>query len=79
MNDLITIGNIVREIRKSNKQNTQEKFAELIDASVETVSNIERGLVLISTKTLANIAENCDVSTDKILGTGDYSNNKENT
>lgn len=78
MNDLITIGNIVREIRKSNKQNTQERFAELIDASVETVSNIERGLVLISTKTLANIAENCDVSADHILGIS-HKSDEENT
>lgn len=78
MNDLKTIGNIVRGIRKSSKMNTQESFAELIDASVETVSNIERGLVLISTKTLASIAENCNTSTDHILGISKESS-KRNT
>lgn len=77
MNDLKTIGNIVKEIRKSSKMNTQESFAELIDSSVETVSNIERGLVLISTKTLASIAENCSTSADHILGISPKSENKK--
>ena len=77
MNDLKTIGKIVRHIRKSNKMRTQESFAELIDSSVETVSNIERGLVLISTKTLASIAENCNTSTDHILGISNSSNKED--
>ena len=78
MNDLITVGNIIKQIRKSSEHKTQEKFAELIDTSVETVSNIERGLVLVSTKTLASIAENCNTSTDYILGI-DNKSEKENT
>ncbi len=77
MNDLITMGNIIKQIRKSGQHNTQEKFAELIDTSVETVSNIERGLVLISTKTLASIAENCDTSADHILGISPKSKEKD--
>ena len=68
MHSTKTIGKIVRQIRKTSQFNTQEKFAELIDTSIETVSNIERGNVLLNTKTLANIAENCDVSADFILG-----------
>ena len=75
MNSLREIGEIVREIRKSNKC-SQERFAELIDCSVETVSLIERGVVLISTNTLSKISENCNVSADYILGTG-HSPDKE--
>lgn len=68
MNDLKTIGRIVREIRKSGMYKTQESFAELIDTTPETVSNIERGLVFLNTNTLASISEKCDISADYILG-----------
>lgn len=36
---------------------TQEEFAEHINRTVETVSNIERGLVLPSLETVVNIFE----------------------
>ena len=68
MHDLLTIGEIVRQLRKGSTHKTQEQFAELIDTSPETVSNIERGLVVPNTKTLINIAEKCNVSMDYILG-----------
>lgn len=68
MHDLFTIGDIVRQLRKESTHKTQEQFAELIDTSPETVSNIERGLVVPNTKTLINIAERCNVSLDYILG-----------
>lgn len=68
MYNLEKIGEIVRQLRLSGKKYTQESFAELIDVSTETVSNIERGLVFLNTKTLLNISEKCHVSTDYILG-----------
>ena len=68
MNDTKTIGENIKQIRKSSQFNTQEKFAEFIDVSVETISNIERGNVLLKTSTLVSIAEKCNVSTDSILG-----------
>ena len=68
MNDTKTIGKNIKQIRKSSQFNTQEKFAEFIDVSVETISNIERGIVLLKTSTLVSIAEKCNVSTDSILG-----------
>ena len=68
MHDAKTIGKNIKQIRKSSEYYTQEKFAELIDISVETVSNIERGNVLLNTKTLASIVEKCNVSADFILG-----------
>lgn len=36
---------------------TQEEFAERIDRTVETVSNIERGIVLPTLETVVNIFE----------------------
>ena len=77
MNDLQTVGKIIKDIRKSSEHKTQERFAELIDTSVETVSNLERGLCLISTTTLVKIAENCNVSADEILGIGHTSDEEK--
>ena len=68
MNDTKTIGENIKQIRKSSQFSTQEKFTEFIDVSVETISNIERGNVLLKTSTLVSIAEKCNVSTDCILG-----------
>lgn len=69
MHDLLTIGEIVRNLRKESTHKTQEQFAELINTTPETISNIERGLVIPNTKTLISIAECCNVSIDYILGT----------
>ena len=48
------IGKRVREARK-NKGLTQEDLAALIDKTVETVSNIERGVKLPGLATLEDI------------------------
>ena len=48
------IGKRVREARK-NKGLTQEELAALIDKTVETVSNIERGVKLPGLATLEDI------------------------
>ena len=74
MNDLFTIGEIIRQIRKSGTHKTQEAFAELIDTTPETVSNIERGLVFLNTQTLVSISEKCSVSSDYILGSNTENN-----
>lgn len=68
MNDLYTIGDIIRQIRLESSHKTQERFAELVDISKDTVSHIERGETLLSTVTLVKIAETCSVSADYILG-----------
>lgn len=61
------IGNRVRNIRKSVKK-PQELFAEMIETSSRTVSNIENGAVLPSLQTVANIAERFNCSIDEIIG-----------
>lgn len=50
-----TIGTRVKLARTKTKL-TQEQLAERIEKSVETVSNIERGLVLPTIETLLQIA-----------------------
>ena len=62
------IGENVRQIRKEKMGQTQESFAESINTSKDTVSNIERGSVIPTTQTLANIAEYSGVSITPILG-----------
>ncbi len=60
------IGKKVRHIRKE-MQKSQEEFAELIDVTPETVSNLERGLVFPCLRTAVYIAERCEVSLDDLL------------
>ena len=63
------MGEKIKSIRKANnKYNTQEKFAEFIDISTETVSNIERGTVVPRLETILNIAEKCNVSLVEMFG-----------
>ena len=57
MLDTIRIDKTVRAIRKSCPFQTQEQFAERIDTSPETVSNIERGTGILSTAILFRIAQ----------------------
>ena len=71
MFDMKRIGKNIKSIRKSSLFHTQERFAERINVSTETVSNIERGSVMISTPTLLRIAHSCNISTDFILGLSD--------
>jgi len=52
----------IQSIRKSCPSRTQERFAEHIDVSRETVSNFECCSVMISTHT----AQSCNISTDYI-------------
>lgn len=62
------IGAKIRQIRKIEQQKTQEQFAEFIDSSARTISNIETGKTIPDIQTLANIAEQCNVSINEILG-----------
>ena len=65
--DSKAIGIRIKRIRKSEGI-SQEQFAELIDTSTRTVSNIETGAVIPGIQTLANIAEKCNSSIDLIVG-----------
>lgn len=46
---------------------TQEQLAELIDRSVETVSNLERGVTVPSEATIARLAHCLNISVDDLL------------
>ena len=50
------VGAKIKQLRLSVNE-TQEEFAEHINRTVETVSNIERGLVLPTLETVVNIFE----------------------
>lgn len=50
------VGAKIKEWRLSVNE-TQEEFAEHIDRTVETVNNIERGIVLPTLETVVNIFE----------------------
>ncbi len=55
--DARRIGKLVRKIRKEELSQSQEQFAEGIDRSVRTVSNIERGTVVPTMDTLIRISQ----------------------
>ncbi len=63
----IAIGERIRGVRNSANY-SQEKFAEIINTSTQTVSNIETGAVIPTIQTLVNIAERFDLSLDKLVG-----------
>ena len=67
MSDTKEIGKRVWSLRKEVMHMTQEEFAELIDTTPETVSNIERCVVVPSLITIIKIAECCKVSADYLL------------
>ena len=46
---------------------TQEELAEKIDRSVETISNLERGVSLPNEATLHRLARSLEVSIDDLL------------
>lgn len=54
------VGKRIRESRKTRGL-TQEQLAEAIDKTVETVSNIERGIKLPGLSTLEDIRKALDV------------------
>ncbi len=46
---------------------SQAQFAELVDLSVQYISQIERGIKHMSLETIANIANKLNVSVDNLL------------
>ena len=60
------IGKRVREARKA-KGLTQEDLAALIDKTVETVSNIERGVKLPGLATLEDLRKVLDVKLSDLV------------
>ncbi|MBE6671505.1 MAG: helix-turn-helix transcriptional regulator [Ruminococcaceae bacterium] len=73
-NDVLKeIGIRISEKRKQ-KNYTQEQVAEMMNVSIQMVSNLERGNKAIKIENLIKISEILDVSTDYIL-TGKYTEN----
>lgn len=66
MNKKRQIGLRVRAFRLE-RQLTQEQLAEMIDRSVETISNLERGVSLPNEATLHRLAQTLDVSLEDLL------------
>ncbi len=64
--DKVKIGQRVRQLRVLNDC-TQAKFAELIDISINFLSEIENGKKGLSQDTLARICRQLDTSADYIL------------
>ena len=64
--DVKMIGERIRTIRKEQNK-SQEAFAEMIDTSTRTISNVENGAVVPSLQTVANIAEQCGCTIDSIV------------
>lgn len=60
------IGKNIRDIRKAAKK-SQEAFAEEIDSTARTISNIENGSVVPMLQTIANISEKFNCSVDSII------------
>lgn len=60
------IGARVRAIRRKQRI-TQERLAELVDVTTETVSNVERGVSVPSLRTLNMIAKRLDVPLAALL------------
>lgn len=60
------IGERVRKARKA-KGLTQEQLAEAIDKTVETVSNIERGVKLPGLASLEEIRKALDVKLSELI------------
>lgn len=65
--DLRMIGFRIQYARKYELNMTQEEFADLLEISKDTVSNIERGKVLPCTVTLVKISKLTDKSVDFFL------------
>lgn len=60
------IGKRLRAFRLE-RQLTQEQLAEMIDRTVETISNLERGISLPSRATLHRLAQCLQVSPEDLL------------
>lgn len=64
--ELKSIGERICQLRKQNGM-TQEQLAELLDVSIQMVSNLERGNKAIRISNLVRLSEILGVSTDFIL------------
>ena len=64
--DYVSIGNRIREIRKSKKW-TQAKLAEKSDVEPSYVSHIERAATKVSLPTLIRIANALEVTLDELV------------
>ena len=64
--DYVSIGNRVREIRKSKKW-TQAKLAEKSEVEPSYVSHIERAATKVSLPTLLQIANALEVTLDELV------------
>ena len=66
MADLIQIGKRIQERRKQ-KGYTQEQLADMMNVSIQMVSNLERGNKAIRIDNLINLCQILQISTDYIL------------
>ena len=64
--DLISIGKRIQNRRKQ-LMFTQERLAEMMNVSIQMVSNLERGNKAIRIDNLINLSQILDISTDYIL------------
>ena len=65
--DVSNIGKNVRKTRKHELNQPQEEFAEMIDMSKDTVSNIERGQVIPTMICMVRISNATNKSVDSFL------------
>ena len=65
--DVNNIGKNVRKIRKQELNKTQEEFAEMIDMSKDTVSNIERCQVVPTMICMVRISNVTNKTIDSFL------------
>lgn len=73
---MTTIGNRISYIRKE-RDYTQEKLAELAGISIQFLSDIENNKKNMTVKSLKNIADSLNITTDYIIYGEEESN--ENT
>ena len=64
--DLTGIGKRI-QIRRKQQGYTQEQLAEMMNVSIQMVSNLERGNKAIRIDNLINLTQILDISTDYIL------------
>ena len=64
--DLVKIGQRI-QIRRKQRGYTQEQLADLMNVSIQMVSNLERGNKAIRIDNLIKLSEILEVSTDYIL------------
>lgn len=72
--DVRNICEKVFHVRKNEMKLTQEEFAELLDISKDTVSNIERGKVIPKTETMVTMSEKTGKTMDYYVTENDNAN-----